>query len=262
MVDREGDCFIVTRKSFQTASLMHVVDLRRREVRQALASSQGQVRDEAAVILDRAARFRIEKILYQEWLASPPTGELSNEVWRRAVRLADSRRQRGMRVSVKELYERSMRSYWKTTVFFMYGGERWLGLFISTGRVTADMVAIVNEINAEKIHAGGRNPTTHPPPTAAPAPSRGQDVVGVQHMKRLSGQMRDQARLADKKVRWHDQNWWDAHNRAQPHGLSWRDRQRWQRKADELQAEADRQWEAAIEMSNEAGFQYKDREGS
>ena len=90
-VDRKADVFIVSRTSWQTASILHVLSLRQAEVRQRPAPSQGQ--DEEAVILDKGARSRVEKILYQEYLQEPETQTLSPEVWQRAPRLsADSER--------------------------------------------------------------------------------------------------------------------------------------------------------------------------
>ena len=70
-MDRKGDIFIMSRTSWQTASLLHVLSLRQAEVRQSPAPSQGQ--DEEAVILDKGACFRAEKILYQEYLQEPET---------------------------------------------------------------------------------------------------------------------------------------------------------------------------------------------
>ena len=72
-MQRNADVFIVTRRSWQTASIKHVLALRQDEVRKVPAPSQG--RDDAAVILDRGARFRIEKILCQEWMQEPETQE-------------------------------------------------------------------------------------------------------------------------------------------------------------------------------------------
>ena len=90
-MDRKGDVFIMSRASWQTASILHVLSLRQAEVRKRLAPSQGQ--DEEAVILDKGARSRVEKILYQEYLQEPETQTLSPEVWQRAPRLsADSER--------------------------------------------------------------------------------------------------------------------------------------------------------------------------
>ena len=109
-MDRTADVFIVRRAAVQHASILHVLNLRQAEVRQhSPASSQGQV--EEAVILDRGACFRVERILYQEYVQEPETQALTQEVWQRAVRLAQDRKREGQRASAKELYERSMRSY-------------------------------------------------------------------------------------------------------------------------------------------------------
>ena len=172
-VDRKADVFIVSRTSWQTASILHVLSLRQAEVRQRPAPSQGQ--DEEAVILDKGARSRVEKILYQEYLQEPETQTLSPEVWQRAVRLAAERRAKGERASAKDLYERSMRSYWKTTVFNRYGGEIWLLTLIATGRVHPVSVQIVNDVFAERIRedaereptseeAGEEDPQNYPAP--------------------------------------------------------------------------------------------------
>ena len=68
-MQRAADVFIVTRRSWQTALINHVLALRQDEVRKVPAPSQG--RDDEAVILDRGACFRIEKILFQEWMQEP-----------------------------------------------------------------------------------------------------------------------------------------------------------------------------------------------
>ena len=65
--------------------------------------------------------------------------------------MADERRAEGQRSSPKEVFERSMRSYWKTTAFNRYGGEIWLFTLIGTGRVHVVSVEIVNDIFAERI---------------------------------------------------------------------------------------------------------------
>ena len=84
-MQRNADVFIVTRRSWQTASIKHVLALRQDEVRKVPAPSQG--RDDAAVILDRGARFRIEKILFQEWMQEQETQERAEGAWQRALQL-------------------------------------------------------------------------------------------------------------------------------------------------------------------------------
>ena len=223
-MQRNADVFIVTRRSWQTASIKHVLALRQDEVRKVPAPSQG--RDDAAVILDRGARFRIEKILCQEWMQEPETQERARGAWQRALRLAQQRQAAGQRANAKDLYDRSMRSYWKTTVFHRYGGEVWLFTLIATGRVHAESVRIVNEIYAERIREqAGREPVSDPAqavPGRALASSQGQsrEVVGVQHTKLHSALLRDAARHADKKWKWHDKSWWGAHAEAASTSLS------------------------------------------
>ena len=74
-MDRTADVFIVRRPAEQHHSILHVLHLRQAAVRQhSPASSQGQ--SEEAVILDREACFRVEKILYQEYLQEPETQAL------------------------------------------------------------------------------------------------------------------------------------------------------------------------------------------
>ena len=260
-MERTADVFIVTRRSWQTASITRVLVLRQEEVRRAPAPSQGQ--DDEAVILDKGARSRIEKILYQEYLEEPETQERVQEVWERAVRLATERKAAGQRASAHDLFERSMRSYWKTTVFHRYGGDVWLQTLIATGRVHAVSVGIVNEIYAQRMRDAGREPVSDPA-SAAPqsegralASSQGHVVVGVQHMKKHTGQLRDAARHADKKKKWHDENWWAAHGR----GLSTRAAEWWRWESAQLQEEADRQWAVANEESDKAGTPYKGRDG-
>ena len=98
-MDRTADVFIVSGTSWQNASILHVLSLRQAEVRRRLAPSQGQ--DEEAVILDKGACFRVEKILYQEWLGEPDTRIRIEEVWKRAKCSAEERRAKGKRTSAQ-----------------------------------------------------------------------------------------------------------------------------------------------------------------
>ena len=180
------------------------------------------------------------------------------------MRLAIERRAEGQRSSAKELYERSMRSYWKTTVFHRYGGEVWLSTLIATGRVHFESVRIVNEIYEERIREqAGREPVSDPAqavPGRALASSQGQsrEVVGVQHTKPHSAVLRDVARLADKKWKRHDKSWWDALARGR---LSARAEEWYHQTSVRLQEDADQQWAVAKEESDKLGVPYKGRDG-
>ena len=243
-MQRAADVFIVTRRSWQSASIAHVLALRQDAVRKALASSQG--RDAAAVILDRGARFRIEKILCQEWMQEPETQERAQGAWQRALRLAQQRQAAGQRANAKDLY-----------------GEVWLFTLIATGRVHAESVRIVNEIYEERIREqAGREPVSDPAqavPGRALASSQGQsrEVVGVQHTKPHSALLRDAARLADKKWKRHDKSWWDALARGR---LSARAEEWYHQTSVRLQEDADQQWVVAKEESDKLGVPYKGRD--
>ena len=151
----------MSNQSVQSKLILHVLRLRQAEVRNVLAASQGQ--DAEAVILDRATCVHVEKVLYWEYLAEPDIQALKKEVWERAHRLADERRTSGQRPSPKDLFERSMKSYWKTTVFNRYGGEIWLLTLIATGRMHPISVKIVNDIFAQRIRdQAGREPVSDP----------------------------------------------------------------------------------------------------
>ena len=121
----------------------------------------------------------------------------------------------------------------------------------------------MNEIFAERMHdQAGREPVSDPAmaqpgQAAARASSQGQ-VRGVQHQKKYTGKLRDEARHADKKWGWHDDAWWKAHRR----GLSARDAERWSWKSAQLKQEADRLWAKATEESNKAGLPFKGRAGT
>ena len=125
--------------------------------------------------------FRVEKKLREEWLLEPEMEKLKEDVRKRAECLADERRAQKQRSSTQELYQRSMRSYWKTTVFNRYGGEIWLLTLIATGRVHPISVQIVNEINAERIREEAeREPVSDPrraqSQSKAHASSQGRNV--------------------------------------------------------------------------------------
>ena len=175
--------------------------------------------------------------------------------------MANERRGEGKRASARDLYERSMRSYWKTTVFYRYGGEVLLSTLIATGRVHFESVRIVNEIYEERIREqAGREPVSDPAqavPGRALASSQGQsrEVVGVQHTKPHSALLRDAARLADKKWKRHDKSWWDALARGR---LSARAEEWYRRKSVRLQEGADQQWAVANEESDKVGCPTRD----
>ena len=240
-MDRTADVFIVTSRAYQYETILRVLKLRQEEVLKVRAVSQGQA--EEAIILDRGACFRIDKVLYLEYLGEPDMQKLKSEVWDRAKRLAGERRASRQRTSSKDVYDRSMRSYWKTTVFNRYGGEIWLFTLIAMGRLHPISVGIVNEIFARRIRdQAEREPVSEPataqPQTQARASSQGQ-VRGVQHQKIYAGKLRDQARLADKKRRWHDDDWQKAHRRR---SIRARDTEWWSRNSAQLRQEAGRLW--------------------
>ena len=134
---------------------------------------------------------------------------------------------------------------------------------IATGRVHPVSVQIVNDIFAETIRENaGREPVSDPervPPSDARASSQGQ-VKGVQHQKIPTGRLRDEARHADKKWKWHDDGWWQAH--SQRRILSDADADWWSRTSARLQEEADRRWAEAREESIKAGHPFQDRDGT
>ena len=260
-MDRAADVFIVRPYAVQHDSILHVLELRQAAVRQhSPASSQGQ--SEEAVILDREACLRVERILYQEYLQEPETQALKDQVWQRAVRSAAERREETGRASPKEFYERSMRSYWRNVVFNCYGGEIWLLTLIATGRVHPISVDIVNDIFAQRIREkAGREPVSDPAllaPSDAPASSRGQEVKGVQHQKNATGQLRDAARHADKKWWQCDADWWKASRER----LSRQDADWWRRTYAQFKQDADQLWAEAKEQSMNAGHPFKDRDGT
>ena len=91
-MDRTADTFIMSPTSRQTSYILRVLELRQAEIRSRPASSQGQ--DEQAVILDKGACSRVQKILFEEYLLEPETEPLSQRVWQRAVHLARELRKR------------------------------------------------------------------------------------------------------------------------------------------------------------------------
>ena len=271
--------FVVSRRIDQTASIMYVLSLRQAEVRNVPASSQGQ--HEEAVILDKGVCFRVERVLYRQYLQESDIQALKAEAWDRAVRLAHEQREMGVRSNNSDLYERSMKSYWKTTVFNRYGGELWLFTLIATGRVHPISIEIVNEIFARRILDQAKResqPTaTAPVPwwllgisaTAQPQPqargsSRGQvrTVRGVQHQKIPSALLRDKARHADKLWRWNDDHWWKAQSRQPSGRLSDGAREWWSRESAQLRQEADRLWAEATEESIKVKKPFKGRDGT
>ena len=260
-MDRTGDVFIVPKQDWQLVSIQNVLRLRRQEVRSFLGSSQG---NEEAVILDTSARVRVEKILYQQYCQEADTWDLRQQVWERAQQLAAERKAQGERSSQHDIYNRNMRSYWKTTVFNRYGGEVWLSTLIATGRVHRISVDIVNEICADRIrNQAKREPTGDhamaPPSTVARASSQGQ-VRGVQHKKPHSNNLRQQAKHADKQIKWNEQNRWEEHHRRG--WLSARRNDWYFGRGNHLKRVADRLWERALQESFARGVAFQGRDGT
>ena len=91
-MDRKADIFIVSPSSQQTSNILLVLELRQAEIRSRPASSQDQ--DEEAVILDKGACSRVQKLLSDEYMLEPETVPLTQQVWQRAVHLARELRKR------------------------------------------------------------------------------------------------------------------------------------------------------------------------
>ena len=166
-------------------------------------------------ILDRGARFRIDKEMFNRWLREPETTTLATRVWARARSEAERRRQEGTRSSAGDLYNRSMQSYWKTTLFNRFGGEIWFGLLCVCGRVPLVLIELVNEVFESRIREEeGRIPSSRTrlltgaaAERAAHASSQGQPRVvrGVMHPVAATKQLREQAQLKLKHAKRHDE---------------------------------------------------------
>ena len=261
-MQRTADVYRVSQTSSQDAAILPVLRLRQEAVRDYLEHCPlSQRQDEEAVILDKNACLHVNNLLREEWMREPGTETVRKEVWERAVLLARERRKQGERASTKDIYRRSMKSYWKTTVFHRYGGEIWLFTLIATGRVHTISVEIVNDIIAAHIRGvAKRSPTSDPrraqSRTKARASSQGK-VKGVQHKKILPSRLRDQARWADKR-RWrHDERWWKAQRHMSKDEEDW-----WRRRSASLRQEADDLWATAKEESLKAGHPFQDRDGT
>ena len=152
--------------------------------------------------------------MYDRWLQEPEAAALTRRVWERACVEATRRRRDGKRVSTGDLYNRSMRSHWKTTLFHRFGGEIWFGLLCMCGRVPLVLVEIVNDIFSERVREKEGRAATHEamPLTGAPlaraahASSQGQqprEVRGAHHLTKVTKQMREKAQLRAKHAKRH-----------------------------------------------------------
>ena len=258
LVQRKADVYVVSTQDEHSQFIMKVLWLRRDEVR----------KQNGAVFLDMATCARIERILYQEWLWEPHTQALGVRAYQNAQDMARERWARWERASPSDLYRRSMRSYWKTTVFHRYGGEIWLHTLIATGRVHATSVEIVNEVIGQRIREEAQRepvsdldraqPSTRPR-SKAPASSQGH-VRGVNHRRCAGHVLRQEARQADKDwQKLHDEWWYRYHQQGkyEPAELEAYYRRPW----NQLQENADRLWAEANKISIELGYEYQQRDG-
>ena len=213
MVDREGDVFVIKKRAWRSGQVLFVLNLRARELQNGCPFF-GEGPD--VILADRHARFRINRAMYERWLLEPDTVATARRVWERAREEGVRRRQEGQRVSTMDLYNRSMQSYWKSTLFHRFGGEIWFGLLSMCGRVPLVLIEIVNEIFMERIREKESRAPTHQamPLTGAPlarathASSQGQqprEVRGVQHTTAVTKQLRERAQLRSKHAKWHDE---------------------------------------------------------
>ena len=250
---RTADVFTVSTTSTQAENIKTVLRLRLEEISRCQTDKDSQ-----EVILTKDKCCRVMAKLYDNYLQQQDTQKRRQEVWERAETMAKERKRNDQRSSTTDLYKRSMRSYWKTTVFNRYGGEIWLYTLIATGRVHAISVEIVNEIIADRIRkVANREPTNNPEEAQlrpdVPASPQGQ-VKGVNHQKCHTHILREDARLADKHTQRHYYDWrkWWSHGAPR----------RVDRKHDEMKKKADELWDKATEESIKLGNQLKKRDGT
>ena len=260
VVQRSGDRFVVSSPAEMTDFIRRVLRCRADEL-----NARGSRTYEEFLPLD--AQKRIREKVESEWLQEPQTQLLSGEVWRRACATAREATERGERASPNDLYKRSMRSYWKTTVFHRFGGLPWLYALSAIGHVPASFVETYQAIIDEKIRAAGREPQAQGP-VAGPrlseralAASQGHDVPpirGVQHRVSDAKRLRQQAQQTGKHLKRASDAWWGE---LRAHGPHARETVLAQRKHEDLERQWSRKWDLAEAASRQKGEPFTNRWG-
>ena len=119
----------------------------------------------------------------------------------------------------------------------------------------------------ERIRADAKREPVYDPAAAPPLPpalaSSQGPVRGVNHRRSSAYELRNWARLADKRWKKFEAKWWQAWWRSiSQGGLSQEDANWWYKEANRLENIADERWEEATKKSFEAGIPFLQRDGS
>ena len=173
--------------------------------------------------------------MYKEWLAS-------DDVKWAAKRIADLQLE-------GEKVNREYKSSYRTHVFSVFGGLEWLHAVIALGQLPKDFVEIVRE-NCMQRKALAPAQGNNPQPRQLKRDKReDQRVVGLQHKKSEAKDLREKAKLLDKRIK--------KENERYERKESTLSTSKWQALLDERAAA----WDKAEAVSRSTGFKFMDRDG-
>ena len=172
----------------------------------------------------------------------------------------------GKGCSNRTTHARTSRMVYRRACFKDFGGQEWLCFIIALGGIDRRLIECAKQASTELVEARRRKlgdrwraPETWQPGTAqrrqlageraASASSAGPLYNAVEHTLSLAKELRQKAKNLDKQIK-KEQALYDGH-KSNMSMAAW----------DSLLRRAELAWEEAIEASEKAGVEYKDRDG-
>jgi hypothetical protein len=151
--------------------------------------------------------------------------------------------------------QRTLDSFYRRSQYQDYGGREWCNILLALGDVDPRIVAIMHDLVQERralaATQGSASQGSAAKAPQVPRQERPGPSLGVQHKESEAKKARNYAKGLDKRLQEQD-GWWAAgrHDWCMPWPA-------WQR----LQADRDRAWDRAEELSLASGFPFFDRHG-
>ena len=144
---------------------------------------------------------------------------------------------------------RQYKSYFRRRVFRVFGGLEWLHAVIALGQLPQDFVEIVRENCRRRQALGPAQGNRSPPRQLKRGEREEQRVVGIRHKVSEAKELREKAKLIDKRIGHEDARW--------ERGESTMTARQWSKLLDAREAA----WDLAESVSRSTGFPFKDRDG-
>ena len=140
-------------------------------------------------------------------------------------------------------------SYYRRYVYRMFGSSEWMHTVIALGQIPAYFVEIMREVCERRRALASAQGNTGGGPRQLKRAIRSGPEDGLHHQTSQSKVLRDAAKMLDKKILYEDQRWQQGTSRMRRH--EW----------EQLLQSRDAAWDNAEEVSTQAGFPFKNRNG-